>query len=128
MIRREMIEHTLTTSHPCDTALYPLSELQNSNDGMFAELDFSTLSPDYASKKGIFDPANVKQRAREVRRWLRARPEKEVVGECFITFFPLSSVSRSDSSRCARRYPQKRRLWRERYGCKCSHGIPEKVG
>jgi hypothetical protein len=57
-----------------------VSELQNSNGGIFAELDFSNLSDDYASKRGIFDPVNVSERARDVRRWLRARPEKEIVG------------------------------------------------
>jgi hypothetical protein len=70
-----------------------VSKLQNSNDGIFADLDFSTLSPDYASKKGIFDPANVKQRAREVRRWLRARPEKEIVGMCHCNTSPSARAS-----------------------------------
>lgn len=58
-----------------------MSELQNANEGLFADLDFSTLSVDYASKTGIFSPDNAAERARVVRRWLRDRPEKEIVGE-----------------------------------------------
>jgi hypothetical protein len=58
-----------------------VSELQNANEGLFADLDFSTLSVDYASKTGIFSPDNAAERARVVRRWLRDRPEKEIVGE-----------------------------------------------
>lgn len=54
---------------------------------MFAQLDFSGISPDYASKKGIFDPANVQQRAREVRVWLRERPEGEIVGMSGYRFY-----------------------------------------
>ena len=67
---------------PCNTPLYPPSKIQESNDGMFRDLDFSGLAPDYATKKGIFDPARVSERAREVRKWLRNRPEKEIVREC----------------------------------------------
>ncbi|WVQ99655.1 hypothetical protein IAU59_006794 [Kwoniella sp. CBS 9459] len=65
--------------YPCDTPTYPLEKLKNSNGGMFSSLDFSTLSEDYASKTGIYDPRRGPERAREVRRWLRARPEKEIV-------------------------------------------------
>lgn len=65
---------------PCDTPLYPLDELKNSKDGIFKHLDFSTLSEGYASKEGIFDPENVAQRAREVRRWLKNREEDIIVG------------------------------------------------
>jgi hypothetical protein len=65
---------------PCDVPLYPLEDLKTSKDGMFAHLDFSTLSPDYASKEGIFAPSNVAQRAMKVRRWLRDREENEIVG------------------------------------------------
>lgn len=46
-----------------------------------AGFDFSTLSPDYASKKGIFDPDNSEERARQLRQWLRSRPEREIVRE-----------------------------------------------
>jgi hypothetical protein len=65
---------------PSDTPSYPVEELKNAKDGMFKHLDFSTLSPDYASKEGIYDPENVHQRAREVRRWLRSRDEQHIVG------------------------------------------------
>jgi hypothetical protein len=65
---------------PSDTPSYPVEELKNAKDGMFAHLDFSTLSPEYASKKGIYHPDNVADRAREVRRWLRARDEQSIVG------------------------------------------------
>ena len=65
---------------PSDTPSYPVEELKHSKDGMFVHLDFSTLSPEYASKKGIYHPDNVNDRAREVRRWLRARDEQSIVG------------------------------------------------
>jgi hypothetical protein len=65
---------------PSDTPSYPVEELKNAKDGMFAHLDFSTLSPEYASKKGIYHPDNVADRAREVRKWLRARDEQGIVG------------------------------------------------
>ncbi|WVQ74388.1 hypothetical protein IAR50_003989 [Cryptococcus sp. DSM 104548] len=64
---------------PCDTPTHPLSDLKASNDGIFSTLDFSRLSPEYASKQGIFDPRNAVERARQVRLWLRERPEKEIV-------------------------------------------------
>jgi len=65
---------------PSDTPSYPVEELKHSKDGMFAHLDFSTLSPEYASKEGIYHPDNVNDRAKEVRRWLRAREEQSIVG------------------------------------------------
>jgi len=48
---------------------------------MFLEagLDFSTLSPDYATNTGIFDIDNTAERAKQVRLWLRSRPEREIV-------------------------------------------------
>jgi hypothetical protein len=48
---------------------------------MFLEagLDFSTLSPGYASNEGIYDLDRTAERAREVRLWLRNRPEREIV-------------------------------------------------
>ena len=67
-------------SFPCDTPLSPVSRLAASNGGIFAHLDFSTLSPDYASKTGIFAPEKIVERAKRVRRWLRDRPEVEIVG------------------------------------------------
>jgi len=75
----------LTIRHPCDTPLTPIEELKNSRDGIFAHLDFSTLSPEYASKEGIFDPKNANERARLVRRWIRDRSEDRIVGVFFCT-------------------------------------------
>jgi hypothetical protein len=43
-------------------------------------LDFSTLSPEYASKKGIFAHENAGERAKQVRKWLRSREEDVIVG------------------------------------------------
>jgi hypothetical protein len=65
---------------PCDIALYPIEELRNSRDGIFSHLDFSTLSPGYASKEGIFHPDNVAERAKQVRQWLRNREENNIAG------------------------------------------------
>ncbi|GMK53910.1 hypothetical protein CspeluHIS016_0104960 [Cutaneotrichosporon spelunceum] len=64
---------------PCDTPLHPREELASSMDGMFSSLDFTGLSPDYASKQGIFDPERAAERAALVRKWLRDRPEEEIV-------------------------------------------------
>lgn len=71
----------MTLSIPCDTPIYPLESLKHSQDGIFAHLDFTPLSPEYASKKGIFHPKNLDQRSRDVRRWLRNRQEDTIVGE-----------------------------------------------
>lgn len=59
---------------------FPLQNLASSNDGMYAQLDFSALSPNYADKSGIFDPDNAAERARQARVWLRNREESEIVG------------------------------------------------
>jgi len=48
-------------------------------DPEFAGFDFSPLTPDWNSKKGIYDPANVKERAKWVRHWLRDREEQDIV-------------------------------------------------
>jgi hypothetical protein len=47
-------------------------------------LDFSTLSPDYASKKGIFAHENAGDRAKKVRQWLRSRKEDVIVGTSIV--------------------------------------------
>ncbi|WWD17045.1 hypothetical protein CI109_101482 [Kwoniella shandongensis] len=65
--------------YPCDTPTSPVSALAASNGGIFSSLDFSTLSPNYASKKGIYAPENASERARQVRNWLRDREEGEIV-------------------------------------------------
>lgn len=89
----------LTTSIPCDTPLHPREELASSMGGMFSDLDFSGLSEGYASKQGIFDPERAAERAEMVRKWLRERPEQEIVRECrrrkssHSTFSFLSSTS-----------------------------------
>lgn len=70
--------------YPCDTPTHPISALKASNGGIFSSLDFSALSPDYASKEGIFAPANGVARAKLVRKWLRERPEREIVGAWII--------------------------------------------
>jgi hypothetical protein len=49
-------------------------------------LDFSTLSPDYASKKGIFAHENAGDRAKKVRQWLRSREEDVIVGTSISLF------------------------------------------
>ncbi|BGP20384.1 hypothetical protein JCM10213_002304 [Rhodosporidiobolus nylandii] len=68
---------------PCDTGSLAAS-LQA--DPEFRGLDFSPLREsseahgvEWTSKQGIFDPANVAERARWVRRWLRDRDEKKIV-------------------------------------------------
>lgn len=73
---------------PCDTPIYPPEALAASNDGMFIEagFDFSQLSPDYASKVGIYDPDNAAERAKLIRLWLRQRPEREIVCKFLETF------------------------------------------
>lgn len=66
---------------PCDIPTYPPSAIASSLGGIFSDLDFSGLSEGYSSKKGIFDPENVEERAKAVRSYLRNREEDEIVGE-----------------------------------------------
>ncbi|KAF8314942.1 phosphoglycerate mutase-like protein [Clavulina sp. PMI_390] len=63
-------------SLPCDTGR-DKAELEK--DPEFVGIDFSSLEDDWNSKQGDFDPENVLERAKWVRKWLRARPEKEIV-------------------------------------------------
>jgi hypothetical protein len=65
---------------PCDIPTYPPSAIASSLGGIVSDLDFSGLSEGYASKKGIFDPENVEQRAAAVRKWLLEREEDEIIG------------------------------------------------
>jgi hypothetical protein len=45
-------------------------------------MDFDTKIADgFRNKKGIFDPKNVKERAKICRRWLREQKESVIVGE-----------------------------------------------
>lgn len=74
-------------STACDVPTYPPSAIASSLGGIFSDLDFSGLSEGYASKKGIFDPANVEERAERVRKFLAEREENEIVGEYFQTLF-----------------------------------------
>jgi len=87
---------------PCDTPLYPVDELKNSQDGIFAHLDFSTLSPDYASKKGIFAHENAGERAKQVRKWLRSREEDVIVGTSIPPSHLRQRRSKANDSGCAR--------------------------
>ncbi|KAF8314941.1 phosphoglycerate mutase-like protein [Clavulina sp. PMI_390] len=63
-------------SFPCDTGR-DRAELEQ--DPEFVGIDFSSLEDDWNSKRGDFDPYNIQERAKWVRKWLRARPEKEIV-------------------------------------------------
>ena len=72
--------------HPCDTPTYPVEAIINDEDpelrAIFKDLDWAhaEVSEGYASKKGIFDPSRVEERATRVREWLYNRPEREIVG------------------------------------------------
>jgi len=63
-------------SHPCDIGK-DRSELEKVPD--FNGIDFTSLGDDWNGKQGIFAPANVRERAKWVRKWLRGRPEKNIV-------------------------------------------------
>ncbi|EIN09819.1 phosphoglycerate mutase-like protein [Punctularia strigosozonata HHB-11173 SS5] len=72
-------------AHPCDCGS---SREELEADPEYAGLDLSDLKPDWNSKKGFYatDVASLQARARWNRRWLRGRPEKEIVvvahGDC----------------------------------------------
>ena len=50
-------------------------------DPEFAGLDLSSLTPDWNSKQGFYAATEtaIRARARWMRRWLRARPERRIV-------------------------------------------------
>lgn len=64
----------------------PREELEANPE--YAGLDFCLLTPDWTSKQGFYasDTASLQARARWNRKWLRERPEKEIVlvahGDC----------------------------------------------
>ena len=62
--------------YPCDTGS---SRESLEAHPEFSRLDFSTLTPEWTGKRGLYDPANVSLRAQWVRQWLFARPEKCIV-------------------------------------------------
>ncbi|RPA96805.1 phosphoglycerate mutase-like protein [Choiromyces venosus 120613-1] len=63
---------------PCDTGS---SRRVLEKEGMFKGLDFSGLPEDWTSKQGKWapDPDLLRERARVVRKWLKARSESHVV-------------------------------------------------
>lgn len=65
--------------------------LRLSQGGIYAHLNYDTLSSAYASKAGIFAPSTnkVRERAKMVRKWLRDRHEDEIVGTFSFPSFPF---------------------------------------
>lgn len=63
-------------AYPCDTGSEPDNLIA---DKEFKSLDFSDVHPGWTNKRGIYDPANAGERARQCRAWIRSRPEKEIV-------------------------------------------------
>jgi len=61
---------------PCDTGR-SREVLEKTEE--FEGIDFSSLEDDWNVKAGDFAPENVAARAKWVRSWLRARPEREIV-------------------------------------------------
>ena len=77
-----------TSALPCDTGsdvpiLRADPMLKRSADGVRVVIDFTECEahPDWMSKKGFWDPdsAAPTERARWVRKWLKGRPEENVV-------------------------------------------------
>jgi len=61
---------------PCDTGS-DRAVLEKVKE--FEGIDFSSLEDDWNGKQGEFAPANVQARAKWVRKWLRSRPERNIV-------------------------------------------------
>ena len=87
-----------TSNLPCDTGS-SLEELERE----FGDkpLDFSLVHDDWTSNEGKFLPhaPAVEKRAEEVRQWLKARPEKEIVIVTHGGFLHYFTGDWSDSSR-----------------------------
>jgi len=66
-----------TTAEPCDVGSDPDAIKQEFGD----LVDVGMVPKDWTSKEGIYatTPTALLARARELRRWLRARPEKDIV-------------------------------------------------
>lgn len=65
-------------NYPCDTGS---SREQLEADPEYAGFNLERLTPDWTSKKGVWDPEEraLEARARQVRQFLRDRPEKNIV-------------------------------------------------
>lgn len=95
-------------STPCDVPTYPSSLISAAQGGIFTDLNLSGLTngeEGYASKKGIFAPANVGWRADRVRKWLFDREEQEIVGELIFRIGLTIVVSHGDFLRALTGWP-----------------------
>ena len=83
---------------PCDTGS-PLEVLASNQD--FKGLNFARVTPDWTSKKGFYapDPASLADRAKFIRRFLRDRPEKDIVLVCHGDFLRQLTCDASGPSR-----------------------------
>jgi len=72
-----------TTGYPCDTGstVPKIEQFVASHTPSHPDIDFSTVPSDWNSKTGPYAPTNdaLAKRAAKVRRWLKARPEKQIV-------------------------------------------------
>lgn len=66
-----------TTDQPCDTGS-PAAELQKEFGDI---IDAHMVRAEWISKTGVYatDPPSLRARAKALRQWLKARPEKEIV-------------------------------------------------
>ncbi|KAF9515461.1 hypothetical protein BS47DRAFT_1328142 [Hydnum rufescens UP504] len=78
---------------PCDTGK-SREVLEKTEE--FEGIDFSSLEDDWNVKVGDFAPKNVAARAKWVRKWLRARPEREIVVVSHTNF--LRAITYTDKS------------------------------
>ena len=89
-----------TSDEPCDTGS-EVDALQKEFDGK--PVDFSLVNEGWNSNKGKFSPDAkvVEARAQEVREWLKARPEKEIVVVTHGGFLHFFTEDWSDTARFA---------------------------